>query len=288
MINQEVKQTNRLRQVRVTVQPMDRFPVPFSDGYSVYSALLAVLEDVDDDVSAYIHDSPLGSLHNSGLQGAFGDSDRSYHKMLLPDKSYELTLGVIDPADAEIFEALLKALVLEGDGIELSHGKLEVESFESENTTHEKLLDKAGSLDDPTIEISFETATCIEDADGVTTMFPQRAAVFNSLAGKWASSAPEELEFGVSREEIEANVIEKPDDKSYQTHSVVVERFEDSDGHKRPRKMQGFSGTCSYAFKDASESVKNAVTALGLFAEYAGVGSAVARGCGQVSTEVND
>jgi len=286
MTDQEVMQTNMLRQVKVTVRPECRFPVPISDGYTVYSALLAVLEAVDADVSARIHDSPLGSLHNSGLQGVFGDSDRAYHKTVLPNETYELSLGVVDPADAEIFQALVNALVLEGDRIELSHGELTVESFESENTTHEELLEEAGSLDDPTIEMSFETATCIEEADGITTMFPHRGVVFTSLLGKWNRSVSGDLELDLSRDTIEANVIEKPDARTYDTHSVLVNRVENEDGETRNLFRQGFTGECTYEFKGASESVVNAVTVLGLFAEYSGVGSSVARGCGKVEIEI--
>ncbi|WP_312622335.1 CRISPR system precrRNA processing endoribonuclease RAMP protein Cas6 [Haloarcula sp. 1CSR25-25] len=247
-----------------------------------------MLEAVDADVSGHIHDSSLGSLHSSGLRGAFGDSDRAYHKLLLPDETYQLTLGVVDPADTEIFQALVNALVLEGDRIELSHGELHVEQFESLNTTQAELLDEAGSKDNPTIEMSFETATCIEEADEITTMFPHRGAVFSSLLGKWNRSAPEELEVDLSREAIEANVIEKPDARTYDTHSVLVNRVKNEDGETRNIFRQGFTGDCAYEFKRASESVENAVSALGMFAEYSGVGSAVARGCGKVSTEVKD
>ncbi|WP_244515099.1 CRISPR system precrRNA processing endoribonuclease RAMP protein Cas6 [Halorientalis persicus] len=247
-----------------------------------------MLEAVDADVSGHIHDSSLGSLHSSGLRGVFGDSDRAYHKSLLPDEAYHLTLGVVDPADIEIFQALVNALVLEGDRIDLSHGKLHVEQFESANTTQGELLDEVGSMDDPTIEMSFETATCIEEAGEITTMFPHRWAVFSSLLGKWNRSAPEELELDLGREAVEANVIEKPDARTYDTHSVLVNRVENDDGETRNLFRQGFTADCTYEFKDASESVENAVTALGLFAEYSGVGSAVARGCGQVSTEVKD
>lgn len=288
MADQHVTQDRRLRRVRVTLRPESRFPVPISDGYSVYSALLSTLESVDETVSARIHDSPLGSLHNSGLQGDYGNSDRPYHKVLFPDERYEILLGVVDPADSEIFEALVNALVLEGDSIELTDGKLSVESFESENTTHEQILEKSGSLDSPAIQLSFETATCVEEADGITTMFPHRGAVFNSLLGKWNRSVSADHELDLTREDFESNLIEKPESRTYDTHSVVVERFENEDGHTQPRKMQGFSGTCTYDFKDASDAIENAVTALGLFAEYSGVGSAVARGCGNVTTTVID
>lgn len=285
---QHTEAASQLRRVDLAVRPESRFPLPKSDGYSVYGALLNVLDDVDTQVSQRIHDSPLGSLHNSGLQGVFGGSERRHHKTVRPDEEYRLALGIVDPADAEIFKALVNALVLEGDSLELSHGTLRVESFESENATHAELLERAAAVDDPTIVMRFRTATCIEEADGVTTMFPHRGAVFSSLAGKWRRSAPEKYEVDLSREEIEANVIEKPNARSYRTHSVLVNRVKNEDDENRNIFRQGFTGECTYAFKDASESVENAVTALGLFGEYSGVGSAVARGCGFIASEVEE
>ncbi len=277
---------HRLRQIELTLHTTERFDVPLSDGYSVYSALLAVLQSADSEVSQQVHDSEIGSLHTSGLQGTFGEGNRSYHKRVLPDKEYTLSIGVTDPDDQAIFEALVSALVLADRPLELTHGQLQIESFESENTSHETLLTEADELDDPTIEIEFRTATCIEEAGSVTTMFPTRGAVFGSLLGKWNNTDPE-LELDVSRETLVESVIEKPDARSYDTHSVLVNRVNDPDGESQPIFRQGFSGSCAYAFKDASDSVVNAVTALALFAEYSGVGSAVARGCGQVSTDVN-
>jgi CRISPR-associated endoribonuclease Cas6 len=279
---------SQLREVTAWVRPETQFPVPRSDGYSIYSALLSVLSDVDEDVGQSVHDSSLGSLHCSGLLGEFGGSDRPHHKSLLPGETYELSLGIVHPNDAEVFQALVNALVLQGDMIELSHGQLHVERFESENTTHGELLDRANTCDDPMIEIEFRTPTCIEEAGSVTTMFPTRMAVFGSLLGKWDNTAPEELALNVGRETLVESVIEKPNARSYDTHSVLVNRVNDPDGGTQPIFRQGFSGTCAYAFKDATESVVNAVTALALFAEYSGIGSAVARGCGDVSVKIID
>ena len=286
MSQTDTRAEHRLRQVEMTLRPERRFPVPKSDGYTVYSALLGVLEAVDEDVSAQIHDSQLGSLHSSGLLGRFGGSDRRHHKTVLPNETYRLSLGGIDPNDADIFQALVNAVVLDGDALELTNGTLRVESFESENVTHAELLERADDLDDPSLRMRFETATCIEEADGVTTMFPHRGAVFASLAGKWGRSAPEKYGIDISREELEANLIEKPDARSYSTHSVLVNRVRNEDRETRNIFRQGFTGKCTYAFKDASESVENAVTALALFAKYSGVGSAVARGCGSVEVKI--
>ena len=278
---------SRLRQIELALRSADRFDVPQSDGYSVYSALLALLQSADDEVSQRVHDSDIGSLHTTGLCGTFGDGDRSHHKRVLPNTEYTLSLGITDPDDESIFEALVSALVLADEPLELTHGQLQIDSFESENTSHEALLKEADGLNDPTIEMTFRTATCIEEAGSVTTMFPTREAVFRSLLGKWNNTAPE-LALDVSRETLAESVIEKPDARSYDTHSVLVNRVDDPDGGTQPIFRQGLSGTCAYAFKDANASVVNAVTALALCAEYSGVGSAVARGCGGVITTVRD
>ena len=275
-----------LREVECTLCADERFPVPVSDGYSVYSALLGVLDEVDADVSASVHDSPMGSLHSSGLVGTFGSSDRPHHKTVLPGEEYHLSLGIVHPDDTEVFQALVSGLVLEGETIELSHGDLRVERFESENATHAELLDRASAYDDPTIEMEFRTPACIEEEGDVTTMVPYRWAVFNSLLGKWNRSCPTDLELELDRETVLESVIEKPDPRSFDTHSVLVNRVENEDGENRNIFRQGFSGRCEYAFKGASESVVNAVTALALFGEYSGVGSAVARGCGNIDTKI--
>jgi Uncharacterized conserved protein (DUF2276). len=188
----------------------------------------------------------------------------------------------------EIFQALLKGLVIEGEIIELSHGKLRVTEFESMNTTHDELLAEASNHDDPQLQMQFRTATCIEEVEDVTTMFPHRGAVFSSLLSKWNRSAPAELEFDLSQKEIQANVIEKPDTTSYQTHSVLVNRVQTESNGTQNLFNQGFSGECVYAFKQASEAITNAITTLAMFAEYSGVGSNVARGCGDISVEVDN
>lgn len=283
---QHAQTTSRVRRIELTVRPEERFPVPQSDGYPVYGALLSVLDEIDEQVSAQVHDSPLGSLHSSGLQGVFSSSDRAHHKTVRPDEEYTLMLGIVDPDDEAIFEALVSALVLEGEPLELTDGELRVERFESENATHKELLERAAELDNPTIGMAFRTPTCIEEAGDVTTMFPYRGAVFASLLGKWNRSCPDNLELDLAREDVLGHVIEKPDARAYKTHSVLVNRVRNDDGESRNLFRQGFTGECSYAFKDASESIENAVTALALFGAFSGVGSAVSRGCGAMEVKI--
>lgn len=278
-----------MRQIELTLRAERSFPVPDSDGYQVYGALLDALDGVDETISQQVHDSPLGSLHSSGLRGRFTGSDRPHHKRVRADETYGLSLGVVDPNDQEVFGTLVNALVLEGDTLGLAEGEFRIESFESTNVTHEELLDRASKAgSDATLDVEFVTAACIEEAEAVTTMFPHRVPVFRSLLGKWNRTASCDLELDLGREAIAGSVIEKPDAHAYDTHSVLVNRVEDGDGRTRPLFRQGFTGRVEYAFKDASESVRNAVTSLGLFGEYSGVGSAVSRGCGHVSVEVTE
>jgi CRISPR-associated endoribonuclease Cas6 len=271
--------------MEVTVRPASTFPVPNSEGYQVYGALLSILENFDKETSHRVHDSPLGSIHSPGLLGAFRSSEKPHHKTVTPEEIYTLSLGLIDNNDQEIFEALVNALVLEGENLKLAQGLLVVEGLETENTTHSELLAKAARAKKPVMEFEFLTPACIEDAEGVTTMFPHRVPVFQSLLSKWNQTAPSKLELDINRETIARNIIEKPDTSCFDTHSVLVARVDDGDG-TRPIFRQGFTGRVDYEFKHASDSVKNAIVALALFGEYSGLGSAVARGCGHLSVEV--
>ena len=280
-----------MRRVALTLEPAESFLVPSADGYQVYGALLGALDNVASDVSERVHDSQLGSLHNSGLFGSFHGCDQRFHKRVDPREEYRLSLGVTDPADQAVFEALADAFLFGGDSLELSEGTMRVRDFASSNTTHEELLSAAAEVvdDRPTafeIGMRFRTPTCIEEADEVTTMFPHRGSVFRSLLRKWNATIPEErgdeLALGMTREDFEANLIEKPDARTYETHSVLVNRGEDGS----PILAQGFTGTCTYKFKDASEAVRSAVTALAQFSEYSGVGSSVARGCGATEVDI--
>ncbi|AJF26804.1 CRISPR-associated protein Cas6 [Haloarcula sp. CBA1115] len=282
-----------MRQVELTLEPTEAFVVPSADGYQVYGALLGALDDVASDVSEHIHDTHMGSLHNSGLLGTFRGTDRKFHKRVDPSEKYQLSLGVTDPADQSVFEALADAFVFGGDSLELSEGQLRVRDFASSNTTHEELLETAAvTVDDLSetfeIKIQFRTLTCIEEADEITTMFPHRGTVFRSLLRRWNKTLPENAvdrcELGMTRKDFESNLIEKPDAYTYDTGSVLVNRGEDGS----PILAQGFTGTCTYKFKDASEAVRTAVTALAQFGEYAGVGSCVARGCGAVEVEIQE
>jgi len=275
------------RRVEVTARPTDDFHVENSDGYALYSSLLARMRDADEETSAHVHDSGFSSVSVSGLSGDFRRSDRDYHKRLVRGETYDFGVGVTDPEEDAVFEAMVEPLVL-GDGeLEVGEGTLTVEEFRSNERGFRELVDEADSYDSPSLRFSFETPTCIKyGGSDVTTMFPHRTAVFSSLLGKWNSVAPDEWVFDLTRDEVGTNVIEKPEMRSLYTHSVMVNRVQDN-GEPQPIFRQGFTGECTYEFVGGvPEDVKNAVTALALFSEYSGVGSAVARGCGNVETNI--
>ena len=79
-------------------------------------------------------------------------------------------------------------------------------------------------------------------------------------------------------------VLAAVDEDTVRLVGVRVNRGEDGG----PILRQGFTADCTYKFKDASEAIRTAVTALALFSEYAGVGAFVSRGCGTVSADVKE
>ena len=52
------------RRVEVTARPTDDFHVENSDGYALYSSLLARMRDADEETSARVHDSGFPELES--------------------------------------------------------------------------------------------------------------------------------------------------------------------------------------------------------------------------------
>lgn len=276
--------------MNLKVTPTSDFDIPYNEGYQLYSALLNLTREENEELSEKIHDDAVGNLNIGQLNGPFGDGTLKYHKSVHEDGDYDLSIGVTDTEEEEIFHTFFKSLVLENEPIPLENGGLILREMETVNHSYKSIIEKAEDKDPDGLSFRFISPTCIEYRNSsITEMFPHRTAVFNSILSKWNRRSEENWDIGLNRETIGKSLIEYPDFPSLDNHSVKVGGFwDEKKGHERPKLKQGFKGECEYRFSsDVSKDVKNALTALSLFAEFSGVGSAVSRGCGSVVTEVN-
>jgi hypothetical protein len=280
------------------------FEVPYSTGYQTYSGLLSVLDSVSDHIADDLHEAPFTALVNSGLLGDFRhDTDRDYHKKVRTTGScqYNLELGVVHPDDRDVFEALMRAFVIEDRNLPLAHGEMEVAEVSTDRSTHDELLSQASELADEAegVRFTFKSPTCRQRYGEVWEINPHRASLFQHLAGRWnAATDTPELELSPTEETLGEELFTKVDSDSYDTHSIVVHRDEptaiDEGVGEQPvasdgghlSQIQGFTGEFDFIFKDASEATRTAVLALAQFANYSGVGRHNARGSGSISTEI--
>jgi CRISPR-associated endoribonuclease Cas6 len=273
--------------IQLVVRPTGEFELPWSEGYQLYSAILSIMHQCDEATARHTHDSALGSISISTLYGKFRRSQRPKHKIAEPANRYNFAIGITDPQEVEIFRAIVQPLILREQDIRLDKGALRVEESTSSTTSFEELMSTAVRHENPIIEFDFRSTTCIQYKNSkVIEMFPHREAVFSSLLSKWNQVCPEELRMAMERDELARYLMEEP--LSYETHSAMVNTVMDKvKGHPRPILKQGFQGRCRYIFaKNAPKDVRNGILALARFAEYSGVGSAVARGCGAVKVTV--
>lgn len=273
--------------ITLIARPVDTFEVPSSEGYQLYSALLNIIRQEDKDVATHAHDSPLSNLSLSPLRGAFMPGDRPRHKKLDPACSYSMKIGIVDSRESELFSSIVRQLVLQERRLVLEKGELQVERVSTSASSFAELLSPSCDHEDPGVDIRFISPTCIQYRNsGVCEMFPHREAVFSSLLAKWNSSCPDGFKMDIERDEMARFIIERP--VSYETHSAMVNTvFDRKKGHHRPILRPGFTGRCIYTFTDdAPDDVRNGILALSRFAEFSGIGSAVARGCGAVEVRI--
>ncbi len=280
--------------IELTCTPENNFNVPYSDGYSLYSALLNQMGDHDRVKADKVHESDFSSISMSGLNGCFKRSERDNHKRISSDEEYSFRVGVTDPAEKEVFRAMISPMVLDEEPITLTNGDLMIRQVESHSRSFKELIgegQKKSSKGVNGVKFTFDSPTCIQYANSrVTEMFPHRIALFNSIASKWNRVCPEKLRIQFQKDEFGRYLIEKPAPDSYRTHSVLVNRiYDDNKGHRRPIFRQGFTGKCTYSFSGQEDAgFREKIITLARFSEYSGVGSAVARGCGSVSIEVRN
>lgn len=282
------------------------FCVPWSTGYQTYSGFLSTVDSVGaGDVATKIHETDFSGLSNSGLIGnRWGEAERNYHHTVLPagEATYELQLGIIHPEDRAVYEALIKAFVIEDRNLPLAHGELSAVEVSTDRVTHSELLERSAEIADSAtgVRMRFISPTCRQRYGDVWEVTPDRTALFTHLLDRWNLSAPDEsdVELSIDSQTIGESVYPQVDKDTYQTNTMVVYRGEQSadstgsDGSEAVasdggrRQAQGFMGDWEYRFKDASKSTRTAILTLAQFAEFAGVGHFTSRGGGAVETEV--
>jgi CRISPR-associated endoribonuclease Cas6 len=279
------------QKISIITTPNSKFELPASEGYQLYSAILNIIRDTDEKVSEHAHDSPIGSMAISNLSGKFKKDSRPNYKTIDPMSRYEFNIGITDPKEVEIFRSIIQPLILKERNIKLDKGELRVEEVTSSSISFEEFLGSVKDFNNPAVTFSFKSPACIQYKNSkVFEMFPHREAVFTSLVSKWNAVCPAELKISIERDEIGRFIMERPDTRSYGTHSMMVNTvFDKGKRHHRPIFRQGFTGKCTYMFtKDAPLGIRNAVLLLSEFANYSGVGSAVSRGCGWVEVDLKE
>lgn len=277
------------QKIKMTLSAGSDFEIPVSEGYQLYSALLGVMKEADQIAAGRTHDSPISSISTGPLEGRFLNGRRDRHKSLLSGERYEMEIGITDPAEAEIFRAIITPLILKERDLRLEKGMLRVEELSSTGASFEELVASAVGLKDPYLDFRFRSPTCIQYKNTkITEMFPHREAVFFSLLSKWNALCPDDLRMSMERDDMARFMIEKP--IAYEPRSAVTSTvFDRNKGHARPIMKQGFAGRCQYTFaRNVPTGLKNGIVALSRFAEYSGVGSAVSRGCGAVSVGISE
>jgi len=289
-----------MQSVSFTLRPPDGpFEVPFSTGYQTYSGLLSALDETGQQVADALHDSPYAGFSNSGLLGPFDrNARREYHQRVLPDETYHLDLGVVHPEAEAAFEALIRAFVIRDQSLQLAHGELEVEAVSTDQTSPIEILQTATDIASEAVGVRmrFQSPTCCQPYGDVWEASPHRVHLFQHLADRWnAVVDDEELAVTLTADVLGEQLYTQATPDTYETHSIVVHRRDPLEegaqseavtdgGHIE--EAQGFTGTWTYKFKQASETTRTAVLALAQFAEYAGVGHHTARGAGSVTTEI--
>jgi CRISPR-associated endoribonuclease Cas6 len=172
----------------------------------------------------------------------------------------------------------------EGSELQFTNGIFETVSIETATRTTAGLIEKANQIPERKTKIWFEflTPCCIKDGTDVTTMVPHRQSVFRSLLNRWNATTDHPIEN--SADIFNNHLIEKPGQYNLSTASVRV--AETGSGFKK--FLQGFSGVFGYQLKNADQHTRQTVLTLAQFAELVGVGMATARGCGVVSTTIEE
>lgn len=246
------------------LRPTEAVQLPRTAGPDGHALILRLIDETSEDLAEQLHQAQAGWCQDA-LQPPCAPF------WLGPGSTYRWSFGTALEAD-RCRDAMLTTLA---DGME-AWGTW----FDCERVSVDRMATWDDLLDDPMTSVRFQATTpvCIQEAGDVTTMVPHRAAVFRSLAAKWAWCGPERPTLPLVDVDPVTDLYEDPDYSTLRTHSVVTHRPDEGPYIQR----QGYTGACDYHLKRHDDEVRRVFTALARLAPYVGVGRAVARGCGHV------
>ena len=128
------------QKISLIIRPETAFEIPTSEGYQLYSSILGVMREADENAAIHTHDSPISSISISPLDGKFRRCDRPKHKAVDPVEKYELNIGITDPKEVEIFRSIIQPLILNERNLRMEKGELRVEEVSSSTAGFEDLL----------------------------------------------------------------------------------------------------------------------------------------------------
>lgn len=283
------------QELTLELRPTSEYELPNSDGHLLYAAILEELEQEDSTVSEKLHNADTG-INISCLDGVFSAVKGEPRKTVFDDETYTARIGLSGLDEETVLQPLnrvFQKMLFSSAELEVGDGSLVVENASLEETTVEQLKKQASEFSKPEITFYFDSPTCIRyGREGVFEAFPHRMAVYSSLRERWNRIVSEKHELKFDNDAIGSKSHEVNANFDLSHHNLIVSKYDDiqSDAEiRKPIKRTGFTGHCTYRLiPEASESFKNFILILSQAAEFIGVGSDIARGCGTVTTEIRE
>lgn len=276
--------------ISVGLKPETETSLPYSDGHLVYAAILEKLNEYNSNASQTIHDSDIG-INISSLDGPFQNIEDKPMKRVFDDGTYTCKICIYNFQDdiIESFMDVIKDMLFSGSTISIGDGEFEIVEASVDNTGIDEIMSRCEEYENPEITFNFKSPTCIRyGTNGVFEIYPHRMGVFGSIRERWNKIVESENQISLTNDRVGINLYEVSIDSNISNHKVITAKYE-KNSKKKPVKRRGFTGKCTYrTVNDCPSDVKNALTILSQAAQYIGVGTAVARGCGTVSTNITE
>jgi CRISPR-associated endoribonuclease Cas6 len=270
-----------LSSVVLTMTPASRVTVSATAGHQAHGAFLAMVREVDPELSAALHD-PEGVLRPFTISPLLGVGRAQDGRVLLsPGEEYALRVTCLRPqVHARLVERFLRPDLRQA--LRLGKAELLVKEVRVTPGSHPwagytswgALV--AAAADEEEIGVEFTSPTAFSFGQQPwgkkIVPLPLPALVFGSLARAWNAFAPPELQ--LDRQAL----------ATYLEEHVVIKRLADLrtqmlDFGKAPQL--GFVGAVSYGLMAADGPIRSQLNALAAFAFYAGVGMKTTMGMGQ-------